>query len=268
MYYYNYIDTQFLVNDLNISVKEQLEMLGKYNDEVISLIHFRESKIMQKRIVEDNHFILKEKYDFLRNIQTLGQEERPVEEPVENEEEEESGADVSHNESESNVSAQDESLGNIIDGDESNDFVESVLMKNKVNSRAIQAAIKQYTIQKRQNAYKKIMSDIPEAKKEKETKKKKKEAVSVEHAVMSREKVNSEIEEVEKKLSHMNILKQIVIKDVDEVNNEFDKEWEFQSEVYNELWEKDILNNVEKSVYAWANENLTHWENLLSELNV
>lgn len=272
MYDYNYIATQFLVNDLNISIKEQLEMLAKYNDEAISLIHFRESKIMQKRIVEENHFVLKEKYDFLKKIQTLDQTERTVEDPEYNEqeggEEEISVADASHNESEINVSAQDESLGHILDGDESSDFVESVLMKNKGNSKAIQAAIKQYTIQKRQNAYKKIMNDIPEAKKEKETKKKKKEAVSVEHAVMSREKVNSEIEEVGKKLSHMDMLKQIVNKDVDEVNNEFEKEWEFQSDIYNEIWEKDILTNVETSVYAWANENLTHWENFLNELDV
>jgi len=85
---------------------------------------------------------------------------------------------------------------------------------------------------------------------------------------MSKEKLKEDIDDVSKKLSHMEMLKQVVLKDMDEVNEEFEKEWTLQSDIYNDIWNKDILCNVETSVYAWANENLSHWENLLGELDV
>ncbi|KAF0274277.1 hypothetical protein FOG51_00728 [Hanseniaspora uvarum] len=274
LYDYNYIATQFLVSDLNISLKEQLEMVAKYNDEAISLIHFRESKIMQKRMVDEDYFVLNEKFEFLKRVQTLDHGERKkgvVSGEVASQnteiEEEDLAVNESQNESEINISTQDESLTNILDENDTNDFVETVLMKNKSNSKAIQAAIKQYNIQKRQNAYKKIISDVSHGKTDKKDTKKK-EVVTIEHTVMSKEKLKEDIDDVSKKLSHMEMLKQVVLKDMDEVNEEFEKEWTLQSDIYNDIWNKDILCNVETSVYAWANENLSHWENLLGELDV
>lgn len=263
----NYIATQFLVNDLNISIKEHLEMISKYNEEAISLIHFRQSKIMQKKIVEENHFVLQEKLDFLKKIQTLDKTDKKEVSTVDvtiDHEERNLSAEITGNASEINISNQDESLDVDLDGNETDDFVESVLMKNKGNSKAIQAAINQYKIQKRQNAYKKVIAETPHEKKD--TKKKKKS--SIDQTVISREKLDEEIEEVSRKLSHMAKLKELAMKDVDEVNCEFEKEWDLQSQIYNDIWNKDILNNVEASVYAWANENLSHWEKFLSEIDI
>ncbi|KAL6931148.1 hypothetical protein ACO0R3_002604 [Hanseniaspora guilliermondii] len=262
----NYVATQFLANDLNISIKEHLEMLSKYNEETISLIHFRQSKIMQKKIVEENHFVLREKLDFLRKIQTLDKtdkKETTAADVTNDLEEGQLSADISCDASEISISNQDESL-DTSDGNKTDDFVESVLMKNKGNSKAIQAAINQYKIQKRQNAYKKVISETPLEKKD--TKKKKKS--SMEHSVISREKLDEEIEEVSKKLSHMTKLKELATKDVNEVNREFEKECDLQSKIYDDIWNKDILSNVEASVYAWANENLSHWEKFLSEIDI
>ncbi|OBA24579.1 hypothetical protein HANVADRAFT_4602 [Hanseniaspora valbyensis NRRL Y-1626] len=273
----SYVSTQFLINDLNISFKESLEMLLKFNEETLSLINFKNLKKEQNNIIVKNWKQLQERYDFLSNLNSVDATEDNNNEAInENGNEAESSINKTADETDIDiVSSTEDQPNNTIDGDISvdsilakntkNDYIESILLKNKGNSKAIQAAIKQYTIQRRQSAYKKIMKDLSKNQATVEQK------TATENIVKSqsipREKINEEITELSKKLNNVNILREISDKDISDIDKEFDLELKFERELYQKVWNKDIIRNIKTSVYTWSNDNLIHWENLLKEIS-
>lgn len=273
----SYVSTQFLINDLNISFKESLEMLLKFNEETLSLINFKNLKKEQNNIIVKNWKQLQERYDFLSNLNSVDATEDNNNEAInENGNETESSINKTADETDIDiVSSTEDQPNNTIDGDISvdsilakntkNDYIESILLKNKGNSKAIQAAIKQYTIQRRQSAYKKIMKDLSKNQATAEQK------AATENIVKSqsipREKINEEITELSKKLNNVNILREISDKDISDIDKEFDLELKFEMELYQKVWNKDIIRNIKTSVHTWSNDNLIHWENLLKEIS-
>lgn len=269
----NYVSTQFLVNDLSISFKESLEMLLKFNEETLSLINFKNLKREQNCIIVNNLKQLQDRHDLLESLKRIDSAESvAVEENIESGNEADSSInrsvteelqsetdnEVTHNED-------DISVDSILASKNKNDYIESVLMKNKGNSKAIQSAIKQYTLQKRQSTYKKIIKDLP--KKQEENDRVGSSEVVIKSPTISREKINEEIQELNKKINNVKILNDLSDKDNSEIDSEFASELNFEKELYGKIWSKDIIANLKTSIVAWSNENLAQWENLLSEFS-
>lgn len=269
----NYVSTQFLVNDLSISFKESLEMLLKFNEETLSLINFKNLKREQNCIIVNNLKQLQDRHNLLESLKFIdGPENTAVLEPHESENEADSSITrsvVEESQSETDNDAthngDDISVESILTNNNKNDYIESVLLKNKGNSKAIQSAIKQYTLQKRKSTYKKIVKDLP--KKQEETDPVENSEVVLKSPTISREKINEEIQELDKKINNVKILNDLSDKDNREIDSEFASELSFEKVLYGNIWSKGIIGNLKTSIMAWSNENLAQWETLLNEIS-
>ncbi|XBW36063.1 hypothetical protein QEN19_001640 [Hanseniaspora menglaensis] len=266
----NYISTQFLINDLNISFKESLEMLAKFNEESLVLINFKTLKKEQNNIIVSNLKILQDRYNLLENMKHIDNSNKEVAENEELQVDDLESFTV-HNSAESEAALNglndgDISVESIIENRSKNDYVESILLKNKGHSKAIQAAIKQYSIQKKKAAYKNLIKDLPK-KHTLEISESVNNAKCPKTTVISREKINEELDELTKKLNNVKILKEVSDRDLSEIYKDFDSELDFEKRLYEKVWSNEIIKNISTSIATWSSENLTQWESIITEFS-